>query len=360
MSRLSLYLSRQYVAQGMALFSAVIFLVWITQALRLFDLVTDKGQSLLTLLGQSVLTTPPLSRAMLHICIGIGIVRTLEALQSSHELHTIHATQRMSALWSSILFTSASLALVIGLLAHWIEPLSYRSYGDWTEQVAADLVGRALEPHQFREVTPGFVVQIEGRMPDGTITGFFADDSRGKDNRRTYEARRATINSDEHGLYLALEDGRIQHQAVDLSFTEIKFAEYQLGLESITQETPHRSVIDETTTFEFYGITQERELSLAERQVIERRWMEMALGLAVGLFAVALAGFPRGRNKGPFIPFEVTIIAVAFTGRIVSDQIHVLGIAGLSGVIFMAGLAVVILAARFATPYLPRIGKKAI
>ena len=173
MSRLSFYLGRQYVAQGMALFSTVIFLVWITQALRLFDLVTNKGQSLLTLLGQSVLTTPPLSRAMLHICIGIGIVRTLEALQSSHELHTIHATRRVSALWNSVLVTSAGMALVIGLFAHWIEPLSYRSYADWTEQVAADLVGRALDPHQFREVTPGFVVHIEGRLPDGTITGFF-------------------------------------------------------------------------------------------------------------------------------------------------------------------------------------------
>ena len=359
MSRLSLYLGRQYVAQGMALFSAVLFLVWITQALRLFDLVTDKGQSLLTLLGQSVLTTPPLSRAMLHICIGIGIVRTLEALQTSHELHTIHATRRVNALWNSILVTSAGMALVIGLLAHWIEPLSYRSYADWTEQVAADLVGRALEPHQFREVTPGFVVQIEGRMPDGTITGFFADDSRNKDNRRSYEARRATINSDEQGLYLALEDGRIQHQAVDLSFTEIRFAEYQLGLESIAQEAPHRSALDETTTLELYQIAQERDLSLAERQAIERRWMETALGIAVGLFAVALAGFPRGRNKGPFVPFEVTIIVVAFAGRIVSDQILVLGIAGLSGVIFMTGLAVVILAARFAAPYLPRFGKTA-
>ena len=358
MSRLSLYLSRQYLTQGMALFSAVVFLVWISQALRLFDLVTEKGQSLMTLLGQSVLTTPPLSRAMLHICIGIGIVRTLEALQQSHELHTIHATRRINALWSSIIVTSAIMALAIALLAHWLEPMSYRSYADWTEQVAADLVGRALEPHRFREVTPGFVVQIEGRLPDGTITGFFADDARDAETRRTYEARRATINSDAQGLYLALEDGRIQHQAVDMSFTEVNFASYQLGLESIAQDAPHRNTIDETTTYELFLQSQQRELGPYERAALERRWMEIGLAFGIGLFAVALAGFPRGRSTGPRLPHEVTIILVAFTGRIVADQVTILGIAGLSGVVFLFALGLIVLAARFATPYLPRIRRR--
>ena len=358
MSRLSLYLSRQYLTQGIALFSAVVFLVWISQALRLFDLVTEKGQSLMTLLGQSVLTTPPLSRAMLHICIGIGIVRTLETLQQTHELHTIHATRRVNALWSSILITSATIALAIGLLAHWIEPLSYRYYADWTEQVAADLVGRALEPHRFREVTPGFVVQIEGRLPDGTITGFFADDSRDAETRRTYEARRATINSDAEGLYLALEDGRIQYQAVDMSFTEVNFASYQIGLESIAQDAPHRNSIDEATTLDLLMLSQQRELSDYERSAVERRWMEIGLAFAIGLFAVAIAGFPRGRSTGPRLPNEVIIILVAFTGRIVTDQVLIFNITGMSGFVFVVGLALVVLVFRFAAPFLPRIRRR--
>ena len=122
MSRLSIYLSRQYLASALSLFGAVAFLVWINQTLKLFDLVTAKGQSLLTLIGQSLLTTPPLSRAMLYICIGIGIARTLNALQVSRELHTIHATRRIGALWSSLFVTATVSALAVGLLAHWIEP----------------------------------------------------------------------------------------------------------------------------------------------------------------------------------------------------------------------------------------------
>ncbi|MBU1174935.1 MAG: LptF/LptG family permease [Alphaproteobacteria bacterium] len=335
MGRLSVYLSRQYFAQGLFLFGAVVFLVWTTQMLRLFDLVTAKGQSLFTLFGQSLLTSAPLTRAMLHICIGIGIVRTLEAMQTSRELHTIHATRRIGALWQSILFTATVSALAVSLLAHWLEPLSYRLNGEWAEQIAADLVGRALEPHQFREVTPGFIVKIGGRLGDGTITDFFADDSRDPETRRTYEARRAKINSDDQGLYLSLEDGRIQYQAPDRSFTEIAFANYQLGLESIAQDAPHRSLVDETTTPEFMAIAAQRPLAPYERWNVQGRWMEMPLMFAMCLVAIALAGSPRGTRRGPGVPHEITIVVLALFDRVISDQVLLFDLNGLSGVLFL-------------------------
>ena len=353
MSRLALYLSRQYLAQGLFLFAAVVFLVWINQALRLFDLVTAKGQSLLTLLGQSFLTTPPLSRAMLHICIGIGIVRTLETLQSTRELHTIHATRRISALWQSILITATVSAMGVGLLAHWLEPMAYRSYADWAEQVAADLVGRALEPRQFREVTPGFIVEIGGRLPDGTLTDFFADDSRDANSRRTYEARRATINADDNGLYLSLEDGRIQYEAPGGSFTEVGFANYQLGLESIAVDGPRRSNIDETTTFEFHFIARDRTLGQYETWNLQGRWMELPLMFAMCFLAVAMAGFPRGGRKGPPVPMEIAIVIIALTDRIITDQVMLFNIKGLSGVVFLTLIAVAIMAGRAIAPHIP-------
>lgn len=359
MSRLSFYLSRQYVAQAMSLFAAVAFLVWINQTLKLFELVTAKGQSLVTLLGQSVLITPPLSRAMLYICFGIGIARTLESLQISHELHTIHATRRIGALWHSFFFTATVAAVAVGLLAHWIEPLAHKVYGEWTEQVAADLVGRALTPHRFREVTPGFIVEIGGRLPDGTITDFFADDSRDPTSRKTYEARRATINSDDQGLYLALENGRIQYQSGDGSFTEVAYGSYQLGLESIAQDSVSRSQIDETTTYEFYLIAQQRELNPYELWNLEARWMEIPRMYAMCLLVAALAGFPRGRRGGPRVPLEIVIVVIALVDRILSDQMIMFDIKGLPGVVLLLAIAALVAVWRNLTRYLPRPNRQA-
>ncbi len=355
MSRLSIYLSRQYFGHALSLFAAVVFLVWINQALRLFELVTAKGQSLITLLGQSLLTTPPLSRAMLYICVGIGIARTLNALAISHELHTIHATRRIGALWSSLFVTATVAALAVGLVAHWLEPTARKAYGDWTQQVAADLVSRALEPNRFREISPGFIVEISGRLPDGTVTDFFAHDSRNPDSRRTYEARRASINSDDEGLYLALEDGLIQNRSGDGDLTEVRFATYQIGLDSIAQTATRRDYIDETTTLEFLNIAQQRPLARYEVWNIQGRFMELPRMFAICLVAALLTGFPRGRQIGFKLPVEIVIVIIALLDRIITDQGKLFDIHGLSGVAFLLAVAGAVAATRVLAPHLPRI-----
>ncbi len=353
MSRLSIYLSRQYAAHGLSLFVAVVFLVWINQTLKLFDLVTAKGQSLLTLFGQSILTTPPLSRATLYICVGIGIARTLEALQASYELHTIHATRRTAALWSSLLVTATLAALAVGLVAHWLEPMARKAYGEWTQQIAADLVSRALEPNRFSEIAPGFVVEIGGRLPDGTVTDFFANDSRNPDSRRTYQARRASINSDDKGLYLALRDGQIQNQSGDGSLTEVAFASYQIGLDSIAQTEAHRDYIDETSTFDFMRIAATRALTSYEVWNLESRWMEIPRVYAMCLLAMLLTGFPRGRQSGFRVPVEIVIVIIALLDRILSDQFLLFDVKGLLGVVLLLAAAGAVATGRRVGRYLP-------
>ncbi|MCF6302448.1 MAG: LptF/LptG family permease, partial [Devosiaceae bacterium] len=77
MSHLSRYLLIRFAGGALALYLVATFLVWLTQMLRLFDLITEKGQNLFTLFGQSFLTTPPLSRQIVCICMAIGIARPL-------------------------------------------------------------------------------------------------------------------------------------------------------------------------------------------------------------------------------------------------------------------------------------------
>lgn len=351
MSRLSIYLSRQYAGHALSLFAAVVFLVWINQTLKLFELVTAKGQSLITLLGQSALTTPPLSRAMLYICVGIGIARTLSALAVSHELHTIHATHRIGALWSSVIATATVASLAVGLVAHWLEPMARHAYGDWTQQVAADVVSRALEPHQFREISPGFIVEIGGRLPDGTVTDFFAHDSRDAASRRTYQARQASINSDDEGLYLALEEGLIQNRAGDGDLTEVRFATYQIGLDSISQAATQRDYIDETPTHDFLKIAQQRP----EIWNIQARFMELPRMYAICLLAALLTGFPRGRQFGFKLPVEIIIVIIALFDRIITDQVKLFDIHGLSGVTFLVAAGGCVAVTRLAASRLPAI-----
>lgn len=359
MSRLSRYLIRQYAAHGLALLGAVVFLVWITQALRLFDLITAKGQDLFTLAGQSLLTTPPLARATIYICIAIGIVRTLKAMQVSRELHSIHAGRRIGALWSSLIATALAGALAVGVVSHWAEPASRNAYNDWSARIAADLVGRTLEPHRFREITPDFVVEIGGRRSDGTITDFFAHDARDPEATKTYQARSATIASDKEGLYLALTDGVLQYYRSDGTFSEVRFAGYQLGLDKLAREATPRSQLEETTSLTLLADAQTRALSPVEIGELQSRSMESLRVLAMCLLVGAIAGFPTARRGRTYLPLEVTVVSLAMVDRVMTDFLPLPAVKGATGVLMLFAIGLVVMVWRLGNFHLPRFGKVA-
>ena len=82
----------------MALFGVAAFLLFLIQCLRLFDLVSSRGQSLLTLLGQAALGMPSLGVVVLYVCLAIGLGRALRTLQDRSELQIIHASALVPSL----------------------------------------------------------------------------------------------------------------------------------------------------------------------------------------------------------------------------------------------------------------------
>ena len=354
MSKLSRYLVWQYSREALALFLVLVFLVWITQALRLFDLVTAKGQDIFTLAGQAFLTTPPLARAIIAITMGIAISRIMRSMLVSRELHTIHTTGRTKALWGSFVLFAIAGALVVTLIANWIEPVAKRGFGEWSERVAADLVGRALDPGQFREITPGFIVEIGGRETDGTIINFFADDSRDPDARRTYQAQKATVSLGDDGYFLSLRDGSLQIFEDGLSFSEVNFSRYELALDRITQSTTQRSLLDETTSFTLLKALQTRPLTVSERGAIDRRIAETFRVFSLCLFVAVLTAFPHARRSKKRIPLEMVVIAVALSDRVASGIVPLTPLGNSIGAAFLFAISACILSYRLYANRLPR------
>ncbi|MBN9175272.1 MAG: LptF/LptG family permease [Microbacterium sp.] len=119
----------------MALFAVAAFLLFLIQCLRLFDLVSDKGQNVLTLVGQTLLTMPGLGVAFLYVCLGIGLGRALRGLQASSELGIIHSNGLLPVLLRAIgLYTLIGTVAVL-LLSHVADPLGSRASQTGWEQI---------------------------------------------------------------------------------------------------------------------------------------------------------------------------------------------------------------------------------
>lgn len=321
MDRLSRYLLTQFLAQALTIFAAGGVLIWLMQLLRLFDLVSAKGQNILTLMGQSALTTPTFARSILYVCFAIGLVRGLRALHQSRELHTIHAAQRTGALWRAIIAFTLVGATAVGLVANWIEPHSRRVAADWSAEIAADIVGRALVPGRFSEVENGLVFSISARHPDGTLVDFFFDDSTNSDTRRTYFADTASVFQDEDGYQLILNDGAIQYESGERSgLSQIRFVQYHISLASLIEAGSQTRGIDQADTLDLLGQIQAEEIRNPRQAIdaIHGRLADTIRALALCVFVAALCAFPDGKRAARRVPLELVVLLVAFAEQAVS------------------------------------------
>jgi lipopolysaccharide export system permease protein len=319
MTRLSAYLVRQFAGNATAIFLAALALVWLTQTLRLFDLISAKGQDMLTLAGQSALSTPPLIVIFFYACWGIGLVRALRGLQASQELHAIHSSRRLPALMRAVLIFATLGAGFILALTNFVEPAARKQLSDWSASIAADLVGRTLVPHRFTQVAPDVVIVIGGRLSNGDIADFFADDRRDPQTRRTYIAKSATVAKDEKGYALQLRDGSLQYQPTSSRFSEISFGTYEIGLDRLTDPIENRNGLAEQDSVSIVlNSIQSGVWNADAMRLLGERMAEGLRVIAVCLLVFALAGFPHARRARFEFPLELGVLTIAFAERGIS------------------------------------------
>ena len=300
----------------MALFAVAAFLLFLIQCLRLFDLVSDRGQSIFTLIGQAALGMPSLGVVVLYVCLGIGLGRALRNLQDRSELQIIHAGALIAPLVRSILIYTIGGALILLALSHIVDPLSVRATRAWSETIAADLVSRSMVPHRFTEVVDGVTMIIGSRNSSGEITDFFADDTRSADSRRTYFAKTALITRDEQGFILRMVDGATQRMSAEGRLSQISFDRYDLALDQLTGQMEEGDAIARLSSLDIIGKALNAEdVSPAERQALVKRSIDSLRVLGMCLFVAALAMFPRGSRTGRRVPIEIVVLGSAFLER---------------------------------------------
>lgn len=316
MRRLTVYLARLFAMDALILTAILAVLLWLVNCLRLFEVISVKGQSFGTLSMQALYTMPPLALAFFYICVGIGMIRALNALQLSRELHIIHATGTTSGIWRGAAVVIGGAVVAVLLLAHWIEPMANRKFTELAADVAADLVSSTMRPGRFTQVTPGVILLIGGREAGGEITDFFADDRREPDSRRTYIAESARVSSDGDNYVLELRNGTLQYVGEDGRYSEVRFARYDIGVESLSQAVAGGDSIAERSSFDLIGEAMQTGFLAPEavKRLLDRS-AEALRVIAIGLFTLALGAFPSGSRARFPLPIEAIVLLVGFAER---------------------------------------------
>ena len=327
----------------MALFAVTAFLLFLIQCLRLFDALVERGQSLVTLLGQALLGMPALGTGFLYVCLGIGLGRALRSLQASSELQVVHVGGLLPAMLRALTLFIGSGALVLLLLAHVVNPLSQRALNEWSAGIAADLVSRSMIPHKIVQIADSVSITIGARDGAGNITDFFADDHRAQ-SERTYFAKSAIITRDAKGFVLRMQDGAIQQMNAQKRLSQVSFARYDLPMDQLTGAAGGGGAGGEDTSFGLIASAMANGWDPGIIDALVRRNAEAIRVIAICLLVFAIAGFPSGSRRPTRIPIELLVLGAAFVERGLGTFISLPPIAGPApGAALMIVAAVVVL-----------------
>jgi lipopolysaccharide export system permease protein len=185
--------------------------IWFTQAMRDFDLITSQRQTLLVFVGITGMIVPLLVMMIAPIALVMAASHVINKLSSDSEIIVMNAAGVSPwLLLRPFLAAAIVVSLLVGGIAAYLSPRSLRELRDWGAQVRADILTNIVQPGRFTSVNGNLTFHIADRRPNGLLVGIFVDDRRDPNEEATYLAEQGEIVKNENGSFLILEHGSIQ------------------------------------------------------------------------------------------------------------------------------------------------------
>jgi lipopolysaccharide export system permease protein len=185
--------------------------IWFTQAMRDFDLITSQRQTLFVFVGITGMIIPLLVMILAPIALVMAASHVLNKLGSDSEIIVMNAAGMSPwLLLRPFLAAALVVSIMVAGIAAYISPVSLRMLRDWGAQVRADILTNIVQPGRFTTVGGNLTFHIADRRPNGLLVGIFVDDARDPKEHSTYLAEQGEIVKNENGSFLGMEGGSIQ------------------------------------------------------------------------------------------------------------------------------------------------------
>jgi lipopolysaccharide export system permease protein len=320
MGSIGRYIFRTTFGAFLVVLVSVTTLMWITQALRDVDLMTNEGQSILTFVRLTGLIIPLLVMIIAPIAFMVAMTYVLNKLATDSELIVMNAAGMPPwHLFRPFLAVAAVVSLLVVAIAAYVSPRCLRELGQWVSEIRADLVTRIVQPGRFVPLASGaLTLHIRERLANGQLLGIFIDDQRDPKERVTFLAEQGDILSKDRGTYLLLADGSVQRQLTgDRDPNIVQFDRYAFDLSQLSSGTrgTQKYSSRERYLWELYGQNPD-DPSLNDkpeqmRAELHDRIIAPLYPLVIAVLTFAYLGAPRTTRQSRTSALLSAIAAVA-------------------------------------------------
>ena len=186
MGAIGRYIFRTTLGAFLVVLVSLTAIIWVTQALRDIDLMTNQGQTILVFIGITGLIIPLLILVIAPLALVIAVAHTLNKLSTDSELIVMNAAGMSPwRLFLSFLAAAGVVSLLVATISAYLAPKGLRELRNWITEVRADLVTNIVQPGRFSNFERGLTFHIRERRPNGILSGIFVDDRRDPKERTT-------------------------------------------------------------------------------------------------------------------------------------------------------------------------------
>jgi lipopolysaccharide export system permease protein len=295
---------------------ALTAVVWVTQALRQFDLLTSKGQTVLVFLTMTSLTIPSLVAIIAPVALFIGVLYCLNKLNGDSELIVMNAAgvSPMRLLRPFIALFVIVLALVASMTLK-VMPWSFDVINDLTARVHADFITNFARAGAFTELEQGFVFHYRERARDGSLHGVFMQDRRDPARITSYIAEVGKTFEKNGENYLLLGNGSYQRPQEGGDSAIVTFDNYTIDLTQFTAKEQSTKRPRERSTSELLSLDPDDDLVKRFRGRFRAELLDRLASplyaLVAGLIGFAALGEARTTRQGRGVAIGAAVLAFA-------------------------------------------------
>ena len=241
-SQLDRYIFRQLAFALVAVTTALVALIWLTQSMRFVELVVNRGLSMGVFFQLTSLLIPNFVAVILPITTFVVAQFVYQRLSGDRELTVMRA-----AGLSSMALARPALALAVIVVACcyalnvWLVPASFAGFREYQFEIRNRLAAFLLQEGVFTPVSDDMTVYVRGRDPDGTLRGILVEDARQKNSRATILAETGRLVNGPNGPRVLLQNGsREEIDRTNGRLNVLTFAENTVDLASANKNGEQR------------------------------------------------------------------------------------------------------------------------
>jgi len=179
MKGLDRYILRQILGSMALVAVAVTSAIYLSQSLRLIDLIVNRGVSFAMFLYMTVLMLPSFLVIVLPVSLFAAVAFVYNRLTTDSEIVVMRAVGLSpTALARSALLVALGTTIMCYSLTVYLMPLAFREFKDLQFRIRNEYSSILLQEGVFNTIADNLTVYVRARGPDGQLEGILVQDER--------------------------------------------------------------------------------------------------------------------------------------------------------------------------------------